>query len=105
MPRISDDVPDAPSRSGQATVAQRFNAGCRCRAGRVPKGRMKNGLLNRPFGTQGCPTAIPALKRWAILVSSLQDEGAQILAEFRRGRRAINNAPGFTTALLNSCRG
>jgi hypothetical protein len=40
---------------------------------------MKNSLFNRPFGTQGCPTAIPALKRWAILGSSLRDEGAQIL--------------------------
>jgi imidazolonepropionase-like amidohydrolase len=40
---------------------------------------MKTSLLNRPFGTQGRPTAIPALKRWAILVSSLRDKGAQIL--------------------------
>jgi hypothetical protein len=40
---------------------------------------MKNGPLNRPFGTQGCPTTVPALKRWAILVSSLRDDGAQIL--------------------------
>jgi hypothetical protein len=68
-----------PVPKGHATIAQRFNAGCRCRAGRVPKGRMKKSLLNRPFGTQGCPTAIPALKRWAILVSSLRDEGAQFL--------------------------
>jgi hypothetical protein len=40
---------------------------------------MKNSPLNRPFGTQGRRTAIPALKRWAILVSSLRDESAQIL--------------------------
>ena len=53
---------------GHATVAQRFNPGCRCRARRVPKGRMKNNPLNRPFGTQTCRTAVPALKRWAILV-------------------------------------
>jgi hypothetical protein len=68
------------------TVAQRFNAGCRCRARRVPKGRMKNSLLNRPFGTQGCPTAMPALKRWAILVLSLRDEGAQMLVVLLGGR-------------------
>jgi hypothetical protein len=70
-----------PVRKGYAAIAQRFNAGCRCRAGRVPKGRMKNSLLNRPFGIQGGPTAIPALKlkRWAILVSSLWDEDARIL--------------------------
>jgi hypothetical protein len=61
---------------GHATVAQRFNAGFRCRSWRVPKGRSP---VNRPFGTQGCPTAVPALKRGAILVSSLWDEGAQIL--------------------------
>ena len=64
---------------GHATVAQRFNAGCWCRARRVPKGRMKNSPLNRPFGTQGCPAAVPALKRWPSLVSSLRDEKAQIL--------------------------
>jgi hypothetical protein len=68
-----------PVPKGHATIAQRFNAGCRCPAGRVPKGGMKSSLLNRPFGTQGCPTANPTLKRWAILVSSLRDEGGQIL--------------------------
>jgi hypothetical protein len=64
---------------GHTTVAQRFNAGFRCHARRVPKERMNNSRLNRPFGTQGCTTTIPALKRWAILVSSLRHEGAQIL--------------------------
>jgi hypothetical protein len=105
MPRISDDDPDALSRREHATVAQRFNAGRRCRAGRVPKGRMKNGLLNRPLGTQRCPTAIPGLKRLVILGSSLRDEGAQIILAFRRGRRAINNARGLTPPLTNSFRG
>ena len=41
---------------------------------------MKKDLLNRPFWTQGCPSAIPALKRWDILFSSIRDEGTQILA-------------------------
>ena len=60
-------------------LAQRFNAGCTCRARRVPKGRMKNALLNRPFGTQGYPTASPTLKRWASLVSSLWDESPNLV--------------------------
>jgi hypothetical protein len=68
-----------PVPEGHATVAQRFNAEYRCRAPRVPKGRLKGLFSIRPFGTQGCPTAVPALKRGAILVSSLWDEGAQIL--------------------------
>jgi hypothetical protein len=41
-----------PFPKGHATIAQRFNAGCRRRARRVPKGQMKNSLLNRPFGTE-----------------------------------------------------
>jgi hypothetical protein len=40
---------------------------------------MKNGLRNRPFGTRACSTPTPALKRWAILVSSLRDDSVQIL--------------------------
>jgi predicted oxidoreductase len=88
MPRGFQMTFLTPVPKGHATIGQRFNAGCRCRAGRVPKGRMKNNLLDRPFGTQGCPTAIPALKRWAILVSSLRDEGAHILVALGEDARA-----------------
>jgi hypothetical protein len=82
-----------PVPEGHTTVAQRFDAGCRCCGGRVPKGRMRNSLLNRPFGTEGCPTAIPALKRWAILNSSLRDEGAQIPVASTRA--TIDPSTGF----------
>jgi hypothetical protein len=49
---------------------------------------MKNSLRNRPFGTQFCSTSTPALKRWAILVSSLRDDSVQILVALGGDARA-----------------
>jgi hypothetical protein len=62
---------------------------------------MKNSLLNRPFGSKGRPTAIPALKRWATLASSLRDEGAQILVPLGEDARAtISRFCGVVLSLL-----
>jgi hypothetical protein len=40
---------------------------------------MENSPFNRPFGTQGCPTGSQRSNAGLFLVSSLRDEGAQIL--------------------------
>ena len=63
---------------------------------------MKDGVLSRPFGTGVCFTAIPALKRWAILVSSLRDDSAQFLVplgEAPVGSRQQDEAGDFTQLL------
>jgi hypothetical protein len=59
-------------------IAQRFNAGMYVTADKVPyQGRLKHGndriTFGRPFGTRIQSTAIPALKRRAIIRMSLQD--------------------------------
>jgi hypothetical protein len=54
---------------------------------------MNNSLRNRPFGTRVCSTPAPALKRWAILVSSLRDDSVQILVAL--GVLAYGNANCF----------
>ena len=67
------DVPE-----GQMKIAQRFNAGTDATPGKVPKGRLKDGddrsTFSRPFGTRIQSTAIPALKRRAIIGMSLRDK-------------------------------
>src|SRR2546428_8637312 len=67
------DVPE-----GQMKIAQRFNAGMYATPGKVPKGRLKEGndrfTFSRPFGTRIQPTTIPALKRRAIIGTSLRDK-------------------------------
>jgi len=67
------DVPE-----GQMRIAQRFNAGMDATPGKVPKGRLKDGndrvTFGRPCGTRIQSTAIPALKRRAIIGMSLRDK-------------------------------
>src|ERR1051325_6185775 len=66
------DVPE-----GQKKIAQRFNAGMYATPVKVPKGRLKHGnnrsAFGRPFGTRIQSTTIPALKRRAIIGTSLRD--------------------------------
>ena len=64
---------------GQATIAQRFNAGLEANRSRVPKGRPRaNYEPNPPTVPSGlvCQAGcFPALKRRAILKMSLRDKG------------------------------
>ena len=66
------DVPE-----GQRKIAQRFHAGMYAPPDKVPKGRLKDGndrfTFGRPFGTRIESTTIPALKRRAIIWTSLRD--------------------------------
>src|SRR5437763_16396176 len=67
------DVPE-----GHLKIAQRFNAGMYATPEQVPRGRLKDGAdrdpFSRPFGTRSLSTAIPALKRRAIIGMSLRDK-------------------------------
>ena len=66
---------------GQATIAQRFNAGLEANRSRVPKGRPRaNYEPNPPTVPSGlvCQAGfVPALKRRAILNLSLRDKGTR----------------------------
>jgi hypothetical protein len=64
---------------GQARIAQRFNAGFDVKRWRVPKGRLRSNPIPHPSAIPsglvchaGC---FPALKRRAILKTSLRDKG------------------------------
>jgi hypothetical protein len=55
-----------PVPEGHATVAQRFNAGCRCRAKASPEGTDGKQPLQPSLRDSGLPYRVPAFKRWAI---------------------------------------
>src|SRR6266516_6562515 len=64
---------------GQARIAQRFNAGLHVKKSRVPKGRPRSHSTHHhsavPSGLVCLAGDFPALKRRAILKTSLRDKG------------------------------
>ena len=77
--RNVDACPGHAVPKGQATIAQRFNAGLEANGSRVPKGRpranYKPKLPTVPWGLVCQAGCFPALKRRAILKMSLRDNG------------------------------
>src|SRR5262249_9645377 len=102
----------APVPKGKSTIAQRFNAGWRELAGRVPKGRLNSGSVSRPFGTYDFPTVPPSVETLGYFHSSLRDENPQILVaspvlgrSSRRRGPAQENYPGIRLIGARCARG
>jgi hypothetical protein len=76
--RISDDVPDTRPE-GTCDNSPAFQRWEQVSCGPSPEGMDEKQTAQPSLRDSGLSYAIPALKRWAILASSLRDEGAQIL--------------------------
>jgi hypothetical protein len=76
------EVPCFAGPKGQPRIAQRFNAGLDTEKSRVPKGRLRSNPTCHasavPSGLVCYAGSFPALKRRAILKTSLRDKGTRV---------------------------
>ena len=102
------------SRRDRMTIAQRFIAGtCGVRRIRVPEGRMNSAPWSVvPTGLISWGTILnPAINRWAIVISSLQDDGrreasgAGCESQIARTLRCTARCPGREVLSAGVCDG